>query len=260
MALRKTLQQIQKQFPGGEQGRSFGHKKGDAAPRWSLLVLFAREGYFLFHCGRKLQMPVWCGIFVRAAWSIVECASSASGRTGQLVADMLLFSHNSVIRLRVVTVSLTHTKGWSWVERVIISTTTPRWPSSRSKSMLEFDFISFFKHLFKIKLHLEIGKSSGFESKNIEIKSNSWKGLKRFTYAKSYWLRKITQHKNVVSPWNQRSFKSDDREQAQKCSKDQKDRTINPNDSCQRVPICKMCVWGVRLDRNRNRFKREASF
>lgn len=58
-------------------------------------------------------MPVSCGIFVRAAWSMVEGAWSALGRTGLLVADMLLFSHNSVIRLRVVTVSLTHTKGWS---------------------------------------------------------------------------------------------------------------------------------------------------
>lgn len=42
--------------------------------------------------------------------------------TGLLVADMVLFSNSSVIRLRAVTVSLVHTMDWTRVARVIIST------------------------------------------------------------------------------------------------------------------------------------------
>lgn len=42
--------------------------------------------------------------------------------TGLLVADMVLFSDSSVIRLRAVTVSLVHTMDWTRVARVIIST------------------------------------------------------------------------------------------------------------------------------------------
>lgn len=113
-------------------------------------VLFTSKGFnfnfiYFLHCFRRtVEIPALCGIFARAAWSI-ECAWSALGRTGLLVADMLLFSHNSVIRLRVVTVSLTHTKSWSRVERVIISTATPCWSfECRSKSMLEFHLVLYF--------------------------------------------------------------------------------------------------------------------
>lgn len=113
---------------------------------WShLYYSYVKDIYFLHCCRRTVEIPASCGIFVRAAWSIVECAWSALGRTGLLVADMLLFSHNSVIRLRVVTVSLTHTKGCSRVERVIISTATPCWSfQCRSKSMLEFHLFLYF--------------------------------------------------------------------------------------------------------------------
>lgn len=48
------------------------------------------------------------------------CAWSALEHTGLLVADMVPLSDDSVFRLRVVTVSLVHTMGWTQC-RVLLS-------------------------------------------------------------------------------------------------------------------------------------------